>query len=232
MATFWESVSRLRKELIPGQNLWWLELGGLLTLLCKNEQPAAAVFFVRDTVLSMAYSEYTYGSAWHWTLTQKAEYDQSLLSSFQPPGEVEQPAFLLLSRHCWLLDCQNCCSPLWMMAFGALQRLRIGLVLWMTLIPHWEIYLPTAIGVYIEGTSLPTGPTYVWKSLSSRSLLHLPQTLLARIIRSRSSQLQPEAGANLYECIRGWSSWQGILFPFTFLLKGNLMEILFSLVNC
>lgn len=35
MAIFWESVSRLRKELIPGQNLWWLELGGLLTLSVK-----------------------------------------------------------------------------------------------------------------------------------------------------------------------------------------------------
>jgi len=33
-------------------------------------------------------SEYTCRGGLHWTLTQRAEYNQSLLSSLQPPGEV------------------------------------------------------------------------------------------------------------------------------------------------
>lgn len=39
MAAFWESASRLRKELIRGHNLSWLEWP-----LREDEQPAAAVF--------------------------------------------------------------------------------------------------------------------------------------------------------------------------------------------
>lgn len=39
MAAFWESASRLRKQLIWGQNLWWLEWP-----LCEDKQSAAVVF--------------------------------------------------------------------------------------------------------------------------------------------------------------------------------------------
>lgn len=39
MAPFWESASRLKKELTQGQSLWWLGWP-----LCEDEQPAANVF--------------------------------------------------------------------------------------------------------------------------------------------------------------------------------------------
>lgn len=68
-------------------------------------------------------------------------------------------------------------------------------------------------------------------SLSSRSLLHLPWVLLANITKSQSSQQQPETGTNLHECSGGWFTWQGILFPFAFLLKGNLIDTIFCLIN-
>lgn len=117
---------------------------------------------------------------------------------------------------------------------GFLDSTKIGPELWTILIPHGELCLPTAIAICIKDILLPTNPTYVCKSLNSRSLevccIFLRPCLLG--LSEAEAVIFRQCLVLISMNIPGWSSWQEVLFLFTFFLNGNLVEILFSHVSC